>query len=61
MPDRGQPVTGPPPDLPPLPRRGPSRFTGRAPVPAADEHPGYEDACSESTLLRIRQALEALA
>jgi hypothetical protein len=55
--DPGVPREKPPPaaDLPPLPRRQP----GRAPVPPAD---GPIPAANfpESTLLRIRQALEAL-
>jgi hypothetical protein len=43
-----------PADLGPLPRRRVDRAVGRAAVPVDDE-------CPESTLVRIRQALEALA
>jgi hypothetical protein len=43
-----------PTDLAPLPRRSGERVVGRAAVPVSEE-------CPESTLVRIRQALEALA
>ena len=50
-----------PTDVPPLPRRHAGSIFGRAQVMVAERATNVDDECPESTLVRIRQALEALA